>query len=148
MCCLQMHLAYPRNDILKDLNPMSDFQQLEKRFSESLQIGVEEDTYLSDMLSWLLVHELATNEKLYDQTRYDYIYEGLHSVLNYSRLKLHREILEFKACKSMSGPYDSYRELMTNESKTILLEGLNELLRGCPDDEFKQYLRGKVEAKV
>jgi hypothetical protein len=126
-----------------------EFNELREQFNKSLPEPLQSrDDNLEVMLTWLLAHELASNEEIYDQKRYDLLYEGINRAFGWSRVELHKSVLEAKSMlKSYSDPAKVLRKGMTERSIEVLLEVLKSVvLSSCEDESFQNYLVEKVSA--
>lgn len=98
-------------------------------------------------LGQLVLYELATNEHLYDQPRYDALYLGLNRVLGWTRVQLHQNLLEYKSLqRSCPTGISAVREGLSKSSKVLLAKIIDELfLSEINNPDFRVYLSNKLK---
>ncbi len=112
--------------------------------------GMRDDKLVELILGQAVACELAVNEKLYDQRRYDIVFAGLQNAFGWSRFDLHQAILAGRSMiKSVSDPLKSTRFVLPEEAKEVLLRIVDEvLLINCDDTDFRVYLREKLATRI
>jgi hypothetical protein len=142
------------NDLINELAER-DFGRVVSLDPESQQSLNDYDSArlaLENIFRWILADELASNESMYDQVRYDMVYEILNQLCGCSRVTLHQEILEVQSLKRNHGKWEicnSLKDLLSREQKEILMKVMsNCLLKDLKDAEFSNYLRNKIALKL